>query len=412
MNRDLAKTNFQPLADKMRPKNLKDFIGQNHLLGKGKILRSMIESGHMSSIIFWGPPGTGKTSLARLIASYTNSYFKELSAVSSGVAQVREIIQEAKVRLEQSKERTILFIDEIHRFNKAQQDAFLPSIESGIIILIGATTENPSFEVNAPLISRSRVFVFESLKDDDIRELIKRSFIYYPKVIFQPDAIDLIVKKSNGDARVALNSIEMAANLNKKVTTNVAKEAMQSKVIFYDKKGENHFDTISAFIKSMRGSNPDAALHWLARMIKGGEDPVFIARRMVIFASEDIGNALPTALVVATNTMQAVHMIGMPEAGIILAQCATYLASAPKSRSSYNGLVAALGDIDLDRLEPVPLHLRNAVTNLMKDLGYGKNYQWTDKNEFYEKMEFLPSNLKGKKYYNPPKKGNNEAKNN
>lgn len=392
-----------PLAERMRPKSLKEFVGQGHILGKGKPLKKMIEKGEVTSIILWGPPGSGKTSLARLIAKYTKSRFEQFSAVTAGVADVRRIIREARDRIKFQRQRTILFVDEIHRFNKAQQDAFLPSVEDGTIILIGATTENPSFEVNAPLISRSQVFVLNALEDKDIAILIKRALRYYKNHKFDKVALDYIVKKANGDARTALNALELAAYTSKNINLKIAEEAVQQKAIYYDKKGDWHYDVISAFIKSMRGSDPDASLYWLARMIKAGEDPVFIARRMVIFASEDISNAQPTALVVATATMQAVHMVGMPEAGIILSQCATYLATAPKSRTSYDGLMAAMADIDEKRLEPVPLHLRNAVTNLMKDLGYGKGYKWTDEKEFHKKLEFLPENLKGKKYYRNPK---------
>lgn len=407
MKEDLFSQNldqsFAPLAEKMRPKKLSDLVGQRHILGKGKPLRSMIEKGNLQSIILWGPPGSGKTSIARVIANHTKSHFEEFSAVTSGVADIRKLTKEAGDRIKFNHVRTILFVDEIHRFNKAQQDAFLPFVENGTIILIGATTENPSFEVNAPLISRSQVFTLNSLEDKDIELLIRRALTYYKKHQFKPNALKYIIQKSNGDARTALNALELAANLAKKVDLKIAEEAVQQKAIYYDKKGDFHYDVISAFIKSMRGSDPDAALYWLARMIKAGEDPVFIARRMVIFASEDISNKLPTALVVATSTMQAVHMVGMPEAGIILAQCATYLACAPKSRASYNGLISALKDIDEKKIEPVPLHLRNAVTNLMKDLGYGKDYKFTDDKEFHKKLDFLPKNLKGKKYYKYPK---------
>jgi len=394
---------FAPLADKMRPKRLEEFVGQEHIIGEGKPLRKMLESGKMSSVILWGPPGSGKTTLARLIAIYTKSQFEEFSAVTAGVADIRRITKEAKERLKYRSKRTILFVDEIHRFNKAQQDAFLPFVEIGIIILVGATTENPAFEVNAPLISRSQVFVLNALSDNDIKKLIRRSLHYYKKHKFDHDALDFIANKANGDARTAINAIELAAFTSKHITLKIAEEAIQKKAIYYDKKGDWHYDTISAFIKSMRGSDADATLYWLARMIKAGEDPVFIARRMVIFASEDVSNAAPTALVLATATMQAVHMVGMPEAGIILAQCATYLASAPKSRASYNGLIDALSDVDERRLEPVPLQLRNAATKLMKDLGYGKGYKWTDDKEFHQKLEFLPQNLKGRKYYYDPK---------
>lgn len=405
-NLDKTFAQVAPLAEKMRPRTLGEFVGQEHIIGRGKPLRIMIESGNLTSIILWGPPGSGKTSLARLIAHYTKSHFEQFSAVTAGVADIRRITREAQDRLKFNRSRTILFVDEIHRFNKAQQDAFLPFVENGTIILVGATTENPAFEVNAPLISRSQVFVLNALGDDDIAKLIKRAQKFFPKHKFEKTALDFIIQKANGDARTALNALELAAFTAKNITLKIAEEAVQKKAIYYDKKGDWHYDTISAFIKSMRGSDPDAALYWLARMIKAGEDPVFIARRMVIFASEDIGNALPTALVVATACMQAVHMVGMPEAGIILAQGTTYLATAPKSRASYNGLAAALKDIDEKRLEPVPLHLRNPVTDLMADLGYGKDesgaqYRWTDNKEFHKKFEFMPKNLKGKKYYQP-----------
>ncbi len=393
-----------PLAEKMRPRKIKDFVGQKHLLGKGKPLREMIEKGKLQSIILWGPPGSGKTSLANLFAEYSKSHFEQFSAVTSGVAEVRKFIKEAQNRLKYQNIRTILFVDEIHRFNKAQQDGFLPFVENGTIILVGATTENPSFEINAPLISRSQVFVLNSLSDKEILYLIKRALTYFKKHKFDKNALDYIIKKSNGDGRTALNALELATNLSTKVDLKIAEDAVQKKAIYFDKKGDWHYDTISAFIKSMRGGDPDASLYWLARMIKAGEDPVFIARRMVIFASEDIGNAFPTALVIATSCMQAVHMVGMPEAGIILAQVVTYLACAPKSRASYDGLIEAKKDIDEKRLEPVPIHLRNAATDLMKDLGYGKGYQWTDDKDFQKKIDFLPKNLKGRKYYKRPKK--------
>ncbi len=395
---------FAPLAERMRPKKLEEMVGQEHILGKGKPLYEMIKKGEVQSIILWGPPGVGKTTIAKLIANYAKSQFEEFSAVTAGVADIRRITKEASERLKFHQKRTILFVDEIHRFNKAQQDAFLPHVENGIIILVGATTENPSFEVNAPLISRSQVFVLNALEDNEVEKLIRRALHYFPKHKFDLKAIQYIAKMANGDARTAINAVEMAAYLSKKVDLNIAEEAVQKKAIYFDKKGDWHYDTISAFIKSMRGNDPDASLYWLARMIKAGEDPVFIARRMVIFSSEDISNAAPTALVVATSCMHAVHMVGMPEAGIILAQCATYLALAPKSRASYNGLMAAMGDVDERRLEPVPLHLRNAATKLMKDLGFGKNYKWTDDPEFHKKFSFLPKNLQGRKYYQTKKK--------
>lgn len=400
-----------PLAEKMRPKNLDEFVGQEHLVGKNGPIRKMLERGHITSMILWGPPGTGKTTLARLIAHYVKADFVPFSAVSGGVAEVRKIIATAKENnnrnaLQFVTTKTILFVDEIHRFNKAQQDAFLPHVEDGTIVLIGATTENPGFEVNAPLISRSQVYVLNALNDQEIEKIVKRAIVFYPKVKWKNDASVHIIKSANGDARAAINAIELAASISNKITLKIAEEAVQKKAIYYDKKGDFHYDTISAFIKSMRGSDPDAALHYLARMIKAGEDPVFIARRMVIFASEDIGNAAPTAMVLATACMQAVHMIGMAEGQIILAQTATYLATAKKSIASYAGLQQALSDIDEENLDPIPLHLRNASNKVMKNAGYGKGhvrYPWALERETGNKLnqEYLPKNLRGKKYYKP-----------
>lgn len=396
----------KPLAEILRPQTLDEFAGQKHLLGKGKPIRRMIETGQVSSMILWGPPGCGKTTLANLIAKSVDAVFVPFSAVTNGVADVRKVIAEAENRKQFFKQNTILFVDEIHRFNKAQQDAFLPAVEAGTIILIGATTENPGFEVNAPLISRSHVYILYGLTDEEMENIIKSGITHYPLHKYAPEAIKHIVKHANGDARTAINALELAASISKNVTLKVAEEALQQKAIYYDKKGDFHYDTISAFIKSMRGSQPDATLHYLARMIKAGEDPVFIARRMVIFASEDIGNAQPTALVVATACMQAVHMVGMPEAQIILAQAATYLATAKKSIASYSGLMEALGDIDENRLEPIPLHLRNASNKVMKQFNYGKGhvrYPWMEEKKTGEKInqEYMPENLKGKKYYLP-----------
>lgn len=393
-----------PLASIMRPQKLSDYIGQEHLVGPGKPIQKMIENRHVSSMILWGPPGSGKTSLAHIIANNIDADFVFFSAVTSGVEDVRKVIKEAqKLKLEKGRQ-TVLFVDEIHRFNKSQQDGFLPFVEDGTIILIGATTENPGFRVNAPLISRAQVFVLYALSDEDLLKVAKRALKEFPKVTFEKEAIQHIVKTSNGDARTLLNAIELAASISKKVTVKVAEEAVQRKAIFYDKKGDFHYDTISAFIKSMRGSDPDATLHYLARMIKSGEEPLFIARRMLIFASEDIGNAQPTALVVATSCMQAVHLIGMPEATLILAQTATYLATAKKSIASTTGISEALSDIDVERLDPIPLHLRNPANKVMKKLNYGKGhdrYPWLTEKETGEKtkQEYLPVNLRGKKYY-------------
>ena len=395
-----------PLAEQLRPKTLDDVIGQSHLVGKGKPLRKMLESGKVTSMILWGPPGCGKTTLARLVAHYVEADFIQFSAVTGGVAEIREIVKRAKEEQTLFKKQTVLFVDEIHRFNKGQQDAFLPHVEDGSIILIGATTENPGFEVNAPLISRSQVYVLTALTDEEIAQIVDRAIKEYPGRKWSEDAIHHIVKSSNGDARTAINAVEIASSLGRVITLKIAEEAVQRKAIYYDKKGDWHYDTISAFIKSMRGNKPDAALHYLARMIKAGEDPVFIARRMVVFASEDIGNALPTALVVATACMQAVHMIGMPESGLILAQTATYLSTAKKSIASSKGLWEAMADIDENNLDPIPLHLRNASNKVMREQGYGKGhvrYPWLVEKESGVKIEqeYLPKNLRGKKYYQP-----------
>jgi len=402
-----------PLADRMRPEKLEDFVGQEEIIGEGKLLRKSIENDELFSIIFWGPPGSGKTTLARIVAKMTKSQFVGISAVAAGLADLRKIVKEAQERRKFHNERTILFVDEIHRWNKAQQDAFLPYVENGTIVLIGATTENPSFEVIAPLLSRSRVFVLERLKEGHLKKILKTSLLDkkrglgHFKVKLAPKALDLIVGGSNGDARTALNAIEIAVKVTKPdqqgfrhIDLNTAEQALQHKALLYDKKGEEHYNVISAFIKSMRGSDPDAALYWLARMIEAGEDPLFIARRMVIFASEDVGMADPQALQLAVATMQACDMVGLPECKINLAHCATYLATAAKDNSSYVGLLSAEEDVKKTLNEPVPLHLRNPVTDLMKDLKYGQGYQYAhnmpDKKPTHG---HLPKRLEGKKYY-------------
>lgn len=395
-----------PLAEILRPKTMDEFYGQKHLLAKGKPLRSMIDSGRLSSMILWGPPGCGKTTLAKLIASTVDATFIPFSAITNTVSDIRKVIQEASDQNSLFRKHTILFIDEIHRFNKAQQDALLPAVELGTVTLIGATTENPGFEVNAPLLSRAPVYKLQQLTEEDMKEIVERATSHFVGHTWNKKAVEHIVMHTNGDARAAINAVELASSISSKVTLQVAEEALQQKAIYYDKKGDAHYDTISAFIKSMRGNQPDATLHYLARMLKAGEDPMFIARRMVIFASEDVGNAQPTALVLATSCMQAVHMIGMPEAQLILSQTATYLATAKKSIASTVGIGEALRDIDQKPIQSIPLHLRNASNSVMKQEGYGKNhtrYPWLEEKKSGEKVqqEYMPKNLIGTKYYRP-----------
>ena len=407
-----------PLADRMRPQNLAEFVGQEHLVGPNKILRGFMERKELVSMIFWGPPGVGKTTLALIVARTIGAHFVSFSAVLSGVKDIRAVIEEAKQQLKYYGKSTILFVDEIHRFNKAQQDAFLHHVEDGTITLIGATTENPSFEVNAPLLSRCKVLVLEQLSADNIKTIItntlsnKERGLGNLKIAIDDDAFNFIVELSHGEARVALNTLESALMLTspdkkdkRRITLKIAQEAMQRKALLYDKGGEEHYNVISAFIKSMRGSDPDAAVYWLARMLEAGEDPLFIARRMVIFASEDIGNADPSAVQVAVAVKDAFHFVGMPEGWIPLSQGVTYLASAPKSNASYKAYLSALEDVKEKGSLGVPLHIRNAPTPLMKDLGYGKGYKYPHNHGGHIEQSYLPEELQGKEYYKPTDNG-------
>ncbi len=416
-------TGGQPLAARMRPRTLDEFVGQEHILGPGNLLRRAIERDELTSVIFWGPPGCGKSTLAGIIANTSKAVFENFSAVISGIADVRKAVERAAERRKVYGEKTILFVDEIHRFNKAQQDAFLPHVEAGTIVLIGATTENPYFEVNSPLISRSRIFRFERLTNDSIKTIIDQALLDPErglggfKVEIEPETIDHLIDVANGDARSALNSLEMCVMTTppdslgvRHVTIDIAEEAAQQRVLSYDKNGDNHYDTISAFIKSMRGSDPDAALYWLARMLYAGEDPKFIARRVVIQASEDVGNADPMALVVANAAAQAVMFVGMPEAKIPLAQAVVYLACAPKSNASYVAINRAMKDVSEHQPPPVPIYLRDTSYSGAKKLGHGKGYKYPhDYPGGHVEQDYVPKGMKSQTYYEPTDRGH-EAK--
>jgi putative ATPase len=408
-----------PLADRMRPKTLADFVGQTRLLGKGSLLHRAIEEDRLFSVIVWGPPGSGKTTLARIMASETKSHFETFSAVLSGVKEIRAVVDEAEAQRRYHQKKTLLFVDEIHRFNKAQQDAFLPHVENGLITLIGATTENPSFEVISPLLSRARVMVLEPFSDEELSTILKRAIVDKEKGLgslsmqVEPDALAHIIWAADGDARTALNDLEAAASLvqekdvtERKITRAVAESALQKKALQYDKDGEEHYNLLSAFHKSLRGSDPDAALYWLGRMLTAGEDPLYVARRMVRFASEDVGNADPRALSVAVSAMQAFQFVGLPEGDLALAQAAVYLATAPKSNSLYAGYGKVKQTISQTGTLPAPLHIRNAPTRLMEELGYGKDYKYAhDFQDAYVPQEYLPEELKDQVYYEPTNRG-------
>ena len=408
-----------PLAARMRPQTFADFVGQEHLVAEGRVLRKCIEADQLPSMVFWGPPGSGKTTLAHIIANVTRAHFSPLSAVSAGVADLRRVIEEAKMRLKSSGQKTILFVDEIHRFNKAQQDAVLPYVENGTVTFIGATTENPSFEVISPLLSRSRVFRLNLLSDEDVKLIVERAIgdvemgLGKSQVIVSEEALRHLVTISNGDARVALNALEMAAfatlpdgDGSRSIDLSAVEEALQHRALLYDKSGDQHYDLISALHKSLRGSDPDASLYWLGRMLEAGEDPLYIVRRLIRFATEDVGVADPQALVVAVAAQQAVHFIGLPEGNLALAEAVVYLATAPKSNSLYQAYSRVQKDIQQGRNEPVPHHLRNPVTGLMRQEGYGRGYKFAhDYPGHFVKQQNLPTSLQGKRYYVPGDQG-------
>ena len=406
-----------PLAERMRPSSLDEFAGQQHLLGPGKLLRELISAGQLHSLLFWGPPGCGKTTLAQILAAASGAHCVHFSAVSSGVKDLKKIIDDAG-RLYRLGKSTVLFVDEIHHFNKAQQDTFLPHVEQGTIILIGATTENPSFQVIGPLLSRCQVLLLYPLSPEEIGLIVDRALQDKQKGLgaldlwIVPEAREFLIEQAHGDARIALNTLETAAAMvqaskaRSPLDLALIKEALQKKALLYDKAGEEHYNVISAFIKSLRGSDPDAALYWLMRMLEAGEDPLFIARRMIIFAAEDIGNADPQALQVAVAVKDAFHFVGLPEGKIPLAQATTYLATAPKSNASYKAMLAAAKDVEEQGALPVPLHLRNAPTPLMEKLGYGEGYRYAHNfPDHIAPQDHLPEKLKEKKYYVPSDSG-------
>ncbi len=408
----LFDSHLPPLADRVRPRSLSEFIGQEHLVGNKKILSQLIKQQKLVSLILWGPPGTGKTTIARIIARGTDSAFHEMSAISSGVKDLREVIRRGQSNRQLGRS-TILFIDEIHRFSKSQQDALLHAVEEGIVIVIGATTENPSFEVIGPLLSRCRVLTLKPLSDSALETILKQAFS--TDIILNKNNYDLqssvrerLIQSAGGDARKMLNTLEVSLDLvddQETITPEILNEALQSRAQLYDKTGDYHYDTISAFNKSIRGSDPDAAVYWLAVMLEGGEKPEFIARRLIILASEDVGNADPRGLTLATSGFQAIHMIGMPEAAIVLAQVTTYLASAPKSNASYSALLDAQHTVIQGGTPSVPMHLRNAPTQLMKDSGYGKNYQYPHSApDHFVKESYLPNDVKAV-FYQPTNQG-------
>ncbi len=408
-----------PLAARMRPRTFDEYVGQEHIVGPGRVLRTSIESDQLPSMILWGPPGSGKTTLARIIANATKSDFHQVSAVTSGVADLRKVVAKARDQLGMYQRRTVLFIDEIHRFNKAQQDVILPVVEDGTITLIGATTENPSFEVIAPLLSRSRVYSLDPLDDGQTRSIVERAMVDEEqgigswKVSIEEEALEHLVISANGDARIALNGLELASSATKPneqgerhVELQTVEEALQQRSFLYDKAGDQHFDIISAFIKSLRASDPDASLYWMARMLEAGEDPLYIVRRMVILAAEDVGMADPQALVVAVAAQQAVHFVGMPEGFLPLAEAAIYLATAPKSNSALTSYGRAKEDVEKTRNDPVPMHLRNPVTGLMQKMGYGKGYKYAHSYEGHLADQVnLPERLADRRYYQPTDQG-------